>query len=254
VLGERIDLRVYLHAWRHAYSVEVPTRRGTRKSLQFFDGFGDAVHKIYETEETDRLAWQNLESTFADAADDPPVWESAPAPEWKPREPADLRAFHEGWDALEDTHDFFMLLRAHELDRLSALRAAGPERAWPVPRGAYRTLLENATQTSLRLLVFVGNRGIHQIHAGPIGRIGFSGGWFNVLDPGFNLHVKDREVHEVWRVRKPTRHGFVNSLELFDGHGRDIAYVFSKKDRSEPESEEWRELLDRSVAGAAELS
>src|SRR6478609_6311136 len=47
VLGPDIDLRLFLSNWRYGFAVREPLKDGERLSLQFFDGAGEAVHKIY---------------------------------------------------------------------------------------------------------------------------------------------------------------------------------------------------------------
>ena len=66
------------------------------------------------------------------------------------------------------------------------------------------------------IMCFVGNPGCIQIHTGPIYTLKVMGPWFNILDPTFNLHLREDAIHQGWVVRKPTRDGIVTSLELFD--------------------------------------
>src|SRR5215470_8516439 len=51
VLGADIDLRLFLGMWRHGFAVRERVKSGERISLQFFDAAGEAVHKIYATDE-----------------------------------------------------------------------------------------------------------------------------------------------------------------------------------------------------------
>ena len=48
VVGE-IDLRLFLRHWAFGYVLDEDTRSGPRRSLQFFDRAGAAVHKVYAT-------------------------------------------------------------------------------------------------------------------------------------------------------------------------------------------------------------
>ncbi|KAG1391509.1 hypothetical protein G6F59_014874 [Rhizopus arrhizus] len=56
VLGPDIDLRVFFTAWKSAWAVQ----QDGRHSLQFFDGAGVAVHKVYRTDATDAAAYDAL--------------------------------------------------------------------------------------------------------------------------------------------------------------------------------------------------
>ena len=69
-------------------------------------------------------------------------------------------------------------------------------------------------------MVFVGNRGCLQIHAGPVHRVEMVGPWLNVLDPGFNLHLREDRVTAAWVARKPSGHGDIHALELYDAERR----------------------------------
>ena len=47
VLGDDIDLRIFPGVWKHGFAVEKGDGNDVRRSLQFFDEAGDAVHKIH---------------------------------------------------------------------------------------------------------------------------------------------------------------------------------------------------------------
>ncbi len=47
VLGENIDLRIFPKVWAHGFAVEKRDGGDIRRSLQFFDAAGEAVHKVH---------------------------------------------------------------------------------------------------------------------------------------------------------------------------------------------------------------
>ena len=47
VLGEHIDLRIFPKVWAHGFAVEKRDGADIRRSLQFFDASGEAVHKVH---------------------------------------------------------------------------------------------------------------------------------------------------------------------------------------------------------------
>jgi putative hemin transport protein len=67
--------------------------------------------------------------------------------------------------------------------------------------------------------------------------------WLNVLDPGFNLHLREDLIDAVWIVEKPTSDGIVTSVEAFDRDGGLMAMFFGARKPGIPEREEWRELV-----------
>ncbi|MGN6110984.1 MAG: hemin-degrading factor [Kofleriaceae bacterium] len=256
VIGEHVDLRVFLAHWRHAFAIDEPhpQRAGERRrSIHVFDRTGTAVHKVYLEPEGDARAWDAIVASRAAAL---PLVIEPPPPARPPRPDADVdaAALLAGWDAMTDTHEFFPLLLRHRVTRTQALRLAGTSRARPVTDQALSSVLHEAAETGERIMIFVGNRGCIQVFSGAVHHIVRRGPWLNVMDPGFNLHLREDRIASSWVVSKPTQAGTVRSLELFDAAGETIALVFRKRDdRDNPEDPAWHALLDRlpDRAGAA---
>lgn len=248
VIGDGIDLRVFLDQWCHIYAIDEahPQRAGERRrSIHVFDRTGTAVHKIYLEPEVDPRMWDAVVATRSVRA--PLVVE--PAPERRIERPdseIDREGLVAGWDAMTDTHEFFPLLGKLRATRTQALRLAGEARARRVNDGAMQQLLEDAARSPDKIMIFVGNRGCIEIFSGNVERVAVHGPWLNVLDPGFNLHLRTDRIASSWVVGKPTRTGVVRSLELFDADGDTIALVFRKRDdRERAEDEAWSAMLDR---------
>lgn len=253
IVGEDIDLRIFFSCWRFAFAVVEPNGEKQRHSLQFFDGQGAAVHKIYATNYTDMPAWSALVQRFT--APEPQAGlavEAAPA-KAAPKADSEIDAakLKADWAALKDTHDFFPLLRKHKTAREQAFRLAGAEFAVRVDNNAARRLLQAASDAELPIMVFVGNHGMIQIHSGPVKKLVATGPWFNVLDPKFNLHLRDTAIAASWVVRKPTEDGVVTSLELFDADGELVVSFFGKRKPGIPELPQWRTLAESLVAPIA---
>jgi putative hemin transport protein len=245
-LAEDIDLRLFMKHWVHAYAVINLDPRGVRRSLQFFDASGEAVHKIHLTEESNVVAFERLVQHYR--CDEPNValqrMECTPLPDKSELETAiKIENFHAAWDALKDVHDFHDLLRQFGLSRVQALRLAGSGRARPVGNDAHEQILHVASAEDIPIMVFVGNAGCIQIHTGPVQRIQRTNGWFNILDKRFNLHLLEDGIHDTFVVRKPTVDGTITSLELYDKQGRQIVSFFGQRKPGQPELLIWRELL-----------
>jgi len=245
VLGEAIDLRLFPRAWAKVFAVTSQTRDGERMSFQIFDRSGMAIHKVFATEASDQAAFERLRDALA--APDQTAAEAVepatpPAPD-RPDAEIDVAGFRAAWAALADTHDFFPLLRRFKVGRQQALRLADPAMAWAVETGGVRRVLEQASARQVPIMVFVGNPGAIQIHTGPVERIQDVGPWLNVLDPGFNLHLREDRVTTAWVVRKPSVDGIVTSLEVFDAAGEMIVQFFGKRKPGIPEREDWREMV-----------
>lgn len=249
VLGPDIDLRLFLKNWGFGFVVSQKLASGQRESIQFFDNCGDAVLKIYLTDDTDRKAWDALVNKHRDPDANgcshvlENLAERKPAKADKPDSEIDRRSLSEGWLNLKDTHDFFMLLAKHKVGRQQALRLGGAGLAEQLPLDTPKDLLNYASAEQVPIMVFVGNRGCIQIHSGTVNKVAPLNSWINVLDKEFNLHLNEEEIANVWWVRKPTDDGDVHSVEVFDKHGELILQFFGVRKPGIPERDDWRALL-----------
>ncbi len=241
-VGADIDLRIFLNSWKHAFSVT----EGERKSLQFFGKDGLALHKIYLTKDSNVAAFDALTEKYK-AEDQQPsfIFEAIAAkPEEKPDSEIDVEGLRNAWSALKDTHDFFSMLRKFGVTRTQALRLASSEFVTKVDNVKVVNLLEMASEKQIPIMVFVGNRGIIQIHTGEINKIFWQNTWINVMDPDFNLHLETSKIVDVWVVKKPTEDGMVHALEVFNKDGEFIVQFFGKRKPGIPELPEWKSLVE----------
>jgi putative hemin transport protein len=242
VLGKDIDLRMFFGRWKFGFAVNDDAATGFKKSLQIFDAQGNAIVKIYPTDITDVAAWDKLEAAFV-AAEQPEVIAVTPAP--APTvyaQDVDTAAFLQGWSELQDTHDFFPLLMKYKISRVHALEVAAGKFARRIENTCVKTILEDAAQSGLEIMVFVGNPGNIEIHTGPVNKILEIPSWINVMDPDFNLHLKTDGIAQCWVVEKPSVDGVVTSVEVFDAGGEMIVQFFGKRKPGNPELEDWRTL------------
>lgn len=240
VLGEDIDLRLFLHTWAYAFAVE----DDKNTSLQFFDAHGVAVHKIFLQPTSNQAAFDALVGQFQE---ENPIPLQILPPKEKKAEIADTEidvlAFQEAWKNLQDTHDFFPLLRKFKLTRTQALRLAPADFVVPISIEDLSRVMEKAIEQQVEIMVFVGNAGCIQIHTGAIHSWKPMGPWLNVLDPDFNLHLRSDLVASAFLVKKTTADGIVTSLELFDANGEQLVQFFGKRKPGKPELPAWRSLL-----------
>jgi putative hemin transport protein len=246
VLGAQIDLRIFPSKWAFGFAVEKTGEDGSvRRSLQFFDAEGNAVHKVHARPATNMEAWAVLVENLRSAEQSGEIAVTAAAPAIISGEPAGLEALRERWQALTDTHQFFGMLKALNLPRLTALEMVGEDYAWRLDHAAVARLFEAAAaSTGLPIMVFVGNQGCIQIHAGPISNVKLMGPWLNVMDDTFHLHLRLDQIVSVWAVRKPTSDGHVTSVEVYDQNRELIIQFFGKRQEGIDERAEWRGLVE----------
>lgn len=253
VLSGDIDLRIFYQHWAHGFAVAEVSDKGEQRSLQFFDPTGTAIHKIFLRPQSNAQAYADLVSHHADPEQQIGLTPIAGQVEEleTPDEEIDVTGFRQAWSELRDTHEFFGLLKKFDVSRMQGLRLADPQYVQQVDTVSAHQILHVAARDGVSVMVFVGNRGMIQIHSGPVHKVTLMGPWINVLDPGFNLHLREDHVASAWVVRKPTVNGVVTSLELFDKDGRVIAMFFGERKPGKTELYEWRALIANILKEAA---
>lgn len=241
VVNPDIDLRLFMNNWQYAFAVQ----EDERLSLQFFDKWGTAVHKIYLTEKSNTEAYHALVSTYRfegeqelDIARELPV-----AAEEKADSEINIPAFQQEWRDLLDTHNFFGILRKHGVSRIQSMRLAPEGYAVQIDKTTIESLLNIVSQKGTEIMIFIGNNSCLQIHTGQVERIVRTGPWINVLDAEFNMHLRDEAIESVWIVKKPTDLGLVHSIEAYDEKGNLVVQFFGKRKPNIPEREDWREVV-----------
>jgi putative hemin transport protein len=242
-LGGQIDLRFHFENWKYAFAVEQAGRDGKpTRSLQFFDANGTAVHKIYLRNEPGVAVYDTLVATFRmpQQSAELNVVAVAPKAAEKPDAEIDVKEFQLAWKDMTDVHQFAQIMREFHLSREQALRLAPAGVVERVTPQALRTLLENAAKDKVAIMVFLGNEGLTQIYSGKIEKTMAAGGFFNVLDPDFNLHIRDTALRSGWVVKR----GGVTSVEFFDNDGTQVVSFFGVRERGKPQPQSWVDLAD----------
>ncbi|CAN5559726.1 hemin-degrading factor [soil metagenome] len=86
------------------------------------------------------------------------------------------------------------------------------------PLDAHRAWFEDAAISGKPISISVENRGCGQYFDGPIYRLSAARGWFNVLDPGFNMHLQEQIIGAAVYLDRRT-------LRLYDISGRPAVII-----------------------------
>ncbi|MBX3573126.1 MAG: hemin-degrading factor [Mesorhizobium sp.] len=246
-LGAEIDLRIFPKVWAHGYAVAKTDADGTvRRSLQFFDAGGEAVHKVHLRPASNVEAYEGLVAALLHPEQEQTLRVVAPVTSIAPavNSSVDVEDLRARWSAMTDVHQFASILRDMKLTRQQAVHLVGEDYAWPVDRGSVAAMMRISATEEIPIMCFVGNRGCIQIHSGPVKEIKPMGPWLNVMDETFHLHLRLDHIREVWAVRKPASEGHVTSLEAYDAAGRLIIQFFGKRNEGAFERDDWRGLVE----------
>ncbi|WP_145537366.1 hemin-degrading factor [Yersinia kristensenii] len=248
-----LDLRLFFRQWSTIFSLRETTASGEQLSIQCFDFQGNTIHQIYCTEETNQDAWQALIAKYRTENNSPLT--IAPADEAPPRSLINNNIIDAEWRKLTDIHQFFMLLKRHNITRAQAFHAVKDDLACRVNNQALIQILNAAHTDQNEIMIFVGNSGCMQIFTGVIEQFKISqkaksadGLWVTVSDPQFNLNINQLAIAESWVTRKPTKEGFVSSLELLDKQGKHILQIFGQRSEGQPEQNKWHDQLAELIA------
>lgn len=180
------ERRLAVEHWAHAFAVCEQSGKSNRYSVQFFDDVGDAVHKVYLTERSNRSEYAAFVARYR-AQDQQPGIEPVSMHRGVATQPAKEAA-------LPGTY-----LRTNALS----------------------TLLGIAAERGLDVEITVENRGASQRFAGRVRNACSMGPWFNVLDPGFSLHLREDGIAQILR-QEPARDTRFVDLQAFDIFGRPV--------------------------------
>lgn len=241
-----LDLRMFFSHWDSVFTLSEEAKNGERHSIQFFDKQGDALHKVYTTDETDLAAWNALIEQYSTTENPSLELEAAKPYTTQPISDELKQQLEQEWRNMTDVHQFFILLKKNNLSRQQVFSAVSDDLAWKVPTDSFNQLVNTAFNDQNEIMIFVGNRGCVQIFTGQIKRImpyqseGSDLKWLNIFNPDFTLHMIENDIAECWVTRKSTQDGFVTSLEVFDNDGNQIVQMYGQRTEGTPEQEQWR--------------
>lgn len=245
-----IETRVFFKSWHVAFAVQQKKEDRVLTSLQVFDHEGHAVTKIYLQDESDWDAFEKLAQDYASEDQSTVQLVHQQVPD-KFSDSVDTKSFLDDWKALEDTHDFFPMLKKHNVQRFHAVELAENTFSHRIEMDSIKQILDHASAGKLPVMIFAGNRGNLQIHQGKVRTIrllerGHGGveNWLNVLDPDFNMHLRMDSLSSAWVVTKPTKDGDVTSVEVFDKNNELVVQFFGLRKPGIKELSGWKNLVD----------
>jgi putative hemin transport protein len=240
-LGGDIDMRFHFANWKHAFAVVQPGRDGSiSRSLQFFDAQGNAVHKVYVKSEAGVAVFDKIVADFRhpQQAGELKMVAAAPKGTGKADSAVDLQEFQLAWKEMTDVHQFNRIVSEFQLSREQAMRLAPAGAVQKIGPQALRKLLDESARQQLPIMAFLGNGAATQIFSGKITKTAASGDWYNVLDPDFNLHIRETALKSGYVVQRAG----VTSVEFFDKDGELVVTFFGVRERAKPQPQAWIDL------------
>jgi putative hemin transport protein len=242
--GHVLGLHLNLHDWQSAFAVEETTPLGVRHSVQFFDRYGDAVHKVYLTLSSHLAAYRALVASFRSTDQTPAQTVLAKPPKMSlSLKPFELEALKLYWQLPQPLYGNTAQAGALSISRYQALSLLMPDYVTPIPLQVWRDFMHTLVGAGLTLVIGVANAGATQHYIGAIHKLLLTEPWFNVMDDGFNLHLQDHAIANLWAVKQMAQDGMVTSLEAYDAQGEIIISLYCLDARLQADDMVWRELI-----------
>lgn len=240
-LGGEIDMRFHFANWKHAFAVVQPGRDGTTsRSLQFFDAQGNAAHKVYVKSEAGVAVFDKIVADFKhpQQAGELKIVAAAPKAPEQADSAVDVKEFQLAWKEMTDVHQFNRIVSEFKLTREQAMRLAPQGVVQKIGPQGLRKLLDESAKQQMPIMAFLGNGAATQIYSGKISKTAASGDWYNVLDPQFNLHIRETALKSGYVVQRAG----VTSVEFFDKDGELVVTFFGVRERAKPQPQAWADL------------
>ncbi|MDI2090318.1 hemin-degrading factor [Commensalibacter oyaizuii] len=237
-----LDQRIFMRQWASAFLLKEDTHHGERQSIQIFDTHGDSVLKIYAIEKTNITAWNEIIAQFT--LESISNFSVTPVGKTLLNTAFDAEKVEEEWRAMTDVHQFFKLLNNHNITRQQAFASVSNKLASKVENTALSRLLDMIQKDQNEIMIFIGNRGCVQIFTGVVEQFIPKGGWLNIFNADFTMHLMENKITETWITRKPTKEGYVTSLELFAEDGTQIAQLYGQRTEGNLEQQRWRNQIE----------
>ncbi|HGJ5922300.1 hemin-degrading factor [Arsenophonus apicola] len=247
---KELDLRIFLDHWAISFALTETSCDNIKHSIQFFDYYGNAIHKLYATEKTNMAVWYKLINQYQMTTNPPlnlrPVSTHPQPPQIKETVKKQLET---DWRNMTNIHQFFQLLQKYNVKRQQIFAAVSDELAYQVDNHSLYKILHTVFNQQNEIMIFVGNLGCIQIFTGCIQKLAAYHDKqsalqkINVLNPKFSLNVIETGIANSWVTRKPTKDGIVTSLEIFDHQGNQIIQLFGKRREGEPEQLDWQKQI-----------
>ena len=220
VEGTEISLRLFYSQWAFGFAVVEKTGAEFQRSLQFYAADGMAIHKIFLKPQSKITGFNGLVSKFAES-----VQSSAMT--------------------IVKTDSLVEAIADSQLSQQPDALLATEESRLNLPDFPLQKLLEEIAKAKLSIKIIVSNRGASQSHLGPINHVEMRGPWLNILDPGFNLHLRADHIATSWRVKKLTAAGPETILQIMTAEGETIATIAAATTGEQSEPLEWTALIHR---------
>lgn len=245
VEGGGINLQTILSRWHVAFAVISEAPDGARRSLQFFDVDGAAIHEVCLDGRGAREQFERLIDVLRSDEQRPAMDIARGTRRLRRRRKIDVAGLRAGWEQLGSALDLQGLLDGFGTTRTQAFRLVGPRLAQRVKTANCRNLLREVSERRLPMRVVLPNIAVAQSYEGLLHRVEQGDdGWVKISDPTSMLHLWEAGIASVWLVRGLNRNGVGPHVELHDDRGHAVLYLSLCDAAGAGPQRRWRRIVD----------
>ena len=244
VIGEGVDLRLFLNDWFSGAAVCEDSDAARRPGLHFFARDGRLFHRLFLRKGSDLEAYRLLVARYGGARV-PGIHEvpDAAAARTRVRDPAMVTAFVAEWRRLNDLREYRILLDRFGVSPLEAASLLGDGWAARVQVQAFTACMRLLAEIDLSCSITVANRGVVQTCRGPIHGVRAAEDGLAVFAARASVWLRRHGMDSVWVVRRPTADGISAALEVYDAGGELSLRVCGNPGWRNHEDAIWEDIL-----------
>ena len=212
VHSDELAMRLMFERWEYGYLFEECKSNVLERSIQFFNEFGEPVHKIFLLPHSHQWYFDDLAKKWADSNQDPGV-------------------------TVQDKLDHDQHFDKGALAAMIEERYANQKKLIEFDEAQF--LLSSVVQAKVPLTITVLNDGAKQSHDGVVDEIEERNDWLHLSNQQFNCHLNLKQMPKIFINHQEDSY----SIEMFDEEGFLLVLIAASPRSTQQLNETWEDLL-----------
>lgn len=230
--------------WKYVYVVY----EQHRPALQFFNQYGQAVHKISPTNDRNMAAWYELITIYRTPQQRQHIWVEHAPQHSSPQNPIpNPQLLRQAWQQLRNAQAIPSLLQQYGGYHPHIYRALGKEYAHPVDSDVIKNLLYQLANQPIPVKISGMNDGAAQVFDGKLHTLIQTGAWLQVMGHKFKLQLRNEALGEVWYTRYLSKQGWQYSVSALDQQGQEVLAITPSCKHNSAQATRWTQTLQQLI-------
>ncbi len=214
VLSDELAIHLMFERWECGYLFEECKSNVLQRSIQFFNEFGESVHKVFLLPHSHHWYFDDLAKKWADSNQDPGVTVQEKSEHDQHLGKGALAAMIEG--------------RYADQKELIGFDEA-------------QLLLSSVVQAKLPLIIIVQNDGVEQSHDGVLDEVREHKEWLHLSNQQFNCHLQLSQIPKIFISHQSSP----CLIEMLDDRGFPVALISLSAKATPADIEAWDDVLEQ---------